>query len=110
MPIELPASIAGYFTTANAHDPTAMLGVFARDAVVIDEKKERRGHAAIGAWKTASIEQYRPHADPVSIRRSGEEVVVMAVVSGDFPGSPVVLHFTFHLAGNLIDKLEITAP
>ncbi|WP_428565129.1 MAG: nuclear transport factor 2 family protein [Solidesulfovibrio sp. DCME] len=110
MPIALPTAIAGYFTAANSHDATAMLPCFAEDAVVIDEKRERRGHAAIGAWEKETSEQYQPHVEPVSVQLSGEEAVVMATVSGNFAGSPVPLRFAFRLTGGLIGRLEITAP
>ncbi|UJX42129.1 nuclear transport factor 2 family protein [Desulfovibrio sp. JY] len=110
MSIELPTAIAGYFTAANAHDATAMLRFFTQEAAVIDEKEERRGHAAIGAWEKETYEQYQPHAEPVSVQRLGEEVVVMAAVSGNFAGSPVTLRFAFRLTGGMIGRLEITVP
>jgi ketosteroid isomerase-like protein len=110
MSIELPTAIAGYFTAANAHDATAMLHFFTQDAAVIDEKQERRGQAAIRAWEEETYEQYQPHAEPVFVQLSGEEAEVMAVVSGNFPGTPVTLRFAFQLTGDLIGRLEITVP
>lgn len=108
MSIELHAAIEGYFAAANAHDAEAMLRVFAPDARVVDERKDRCGHEAIRTWETETFVQYQPYHEPLSVEQVEDETVVMAQVSGNFTGSPVVLRFRFHLTGNVISRLEIT--
>ncbi len=110
MSLTLHPAIAAYFAAANAPDTPALLGAFAPDAVVIDEQRERRGHAAIGAWERESWEMYQPQAEPLAAEAAGQETVVTARVSGNFPGSPTELRFAFRLAGEAIARLEITVP
>jgi len=47
-PINLPSSIAAYFEAAT-RDPDRVAQCFTERAVVIDERRERRGRAAVRA-------------------------------------------------------------
>jgi ketosteroid isomerase-like protein len=107
MPIELPEAIAGYVTSANAHDAEACARYFAEDAVVHDEGQDRRGIAAIRAWKEEVSRKYRPIMKAIDVTEAHGKVVMTAEVSGDFKGSPVALHFAFTLRGNKIARLDI---
>ncbi|WP_353119210.1 nuclear transport factor 2 family protein [Nitratidesulfovibrio sp.] len=109
MTLNLPPAIAGYFAAANAHDGAAMVRHFAPDALVIDEQRERNGHAAIREWEEETYTQFHPRIEPQSVESYADETRVMGTVSGNFPGSPVVLRFVFRLSGGLITRLEITA-
>lgn len=112
MPLDLPSCIARYFAAENIHrenvpDPGALADCFAEDAVVRDEGREMTGLAAIAAWKAASRQKYRYSIEPLeSVARDGK-VIVTGKVTGNFPGSPVDLHFAFTLQGDRIAALEI---
>jgi ketosteroid isomerase-like protein len=103
----LPDAIAGYIASANAHDTQAVAAWFTPDAVVKDEGQDRRGLAAITAWKEEVTRKYRPLTQPLGAETTGEKTVVRARVSGDFPGSPVELRYAFTLHGGKIARLEI---
>jgi ketosteroid isomerase-like protein len=107
MPTTLPKTIAAYFAATNARDTAAVVACFAPDAVVVDERREMRGRAAIRAWRERTFGQYRYTSDVIDATAAGERIVVTARVAGDFPGSPVDLHFAFALAGDQIAALEI---
>jgi hypothetical protein len=107
MPTTLPKTIAAYFAATNARDTAAIVACFAPDAVVVDERREMRGHAAIRAWRERTFSQYRYTADVVDATAAGERIVVTARLAGDFAGSPVDLRFAFTLASDKIAALEI---
>lgn len=100
----LPASVARYF----ANDDS-LAGAFTDDAIVVDEKHEHRGRAAIAAWKAASHAKYNSTAEPLRSIADGDLITVTARVTGTFPGSPIELRFRFTMRGDLdlIRRLEI---
>jgi ketosteroid isomerase-like protein len=106
--IALPTPIASYFAadTANAE---AVVRCFSEDAVVVDEDRTHRGPAAIARWKADATAQYQYTSEPLSVEASGRETIVIARVTGNFPGSPVTLRYRFTLAGDAIARLEITS-
>lgn len=107
MTLELHPAIEAYFRSSNDNDSDGLLRAFAPDAIVVDEQAERHGHEGILHWSQEVHAKYRPLAKPLAVARIGEESVVTASVSGNFPGSPVDLRFTFRLEGERIIRLEI---
>ena len=100
----LPPPIATYFA---AEDGAAFAAAFAQDAEVLDEGQTHRGPEEIRAWWQAAKAKYHHTATPLELTEIGGKTVVRARVSGDFPGSPVVLRFTFGLHGVQIRDLSI---
>ena len=80
---------------------------FSPDAVVIDENRSHRGHAAIQLWMEESARKYSFVAEPFDVTDEGTQTVVTAHVTGNFPGSPVDLRYRFALEGGKITSLEI---
>ena len=107
-PIDLPPPIAAYFA-ADTSDANAVARCFSETAVVIDERREHRGRAAIARWKAEATAKYHYTSEPLAVDASGPTVTVSARVTGDFPGSPVELQYRFTLERALIARLEITA-
>ena len=107
-PVDLPAPIAAYFTT-DAADAGGVARCFTENGVVIDERREHQGRQAIARWKTEATAKYHYTSEPLTIDVSGADAIVMARVSGAFPGSPVELRYCFALEGDKIARLEITA-
>ena len=105
----LPAAIAGYIAAANAGDTDAVAACFTEGAIVKDEGQERRGIAAIVAWKEEVTLKYRPTAQVIRAETINGIDVVTASVSGDFPGSSVELRYAFTMDGDKIARLDITA-
>lgn len=108
MHINLPQPVAAYIAAENAHLPDAVAACFTEGATVRDEGKTVTGSAAIRDWKRATSEKYSPTITPVSARQDADTCTVAAQVSGNFPGSPLDLTFTFTLNGNRISTLAIT--
>ncbi|MFN6997465.1 MAG: nuclear transport factor 2 family protein [Aquincola tertiaricarbonis] len=104
----LPAPIADYFE-ADRRGPEAVAACFTPQAVVLDEGRTHQGREAIRAWKQAASSAYRYEVRPLSLTAAAGEQVVLARVTGTFPGSPVDLRYRFRLADGRVAALEITA-
>ena len=107
MATPLPTAVADYFAAKNRHDIDAMLASFSADAVVKDEGKEHHGSAAIRSWMEDTTRKYRVTVEVVEGAGNGDAWRVAGLVSGNFPGSPATLHYSFTLAGDGIGGLEI---
>ena len=103
----LPPPIAAYFAADAARDAAGLGALFAPDAEVHDEGATHRGPDTIRAWWQAAKARYNHTALPLDQRSDGAKIVVRARVSGDFPGSPAVLDFSFGLAAARIRDLRI---
>lgn len=102
----LPEPIAAYFD-ADQHDGRAVAECFAPDGCVRDESNTYLGIAEIKAWKDASSAKYTYVAQPRTVETLDRSYVVTSEVSGNFPGSPVDLRYTFVLERGKIASLEI---
>ena len=107
MSISLPAPIDLYFSSENAHDPTAIDRCFANDGIVRDEGKTIEGLAAIKAWRIETGKKCDHTVEPFAISERNEKLIVSGKVSGNFPGSPVKLDHIFEIKGDRIVSLEI---
>jgi hypothetical protein len=103
----LPRPIATYFAADRANDLDALSQVFADDALVHDEAHDYRGIAAIRAWKHESQETYQYTVEVLDATVAAPSTVVRARLTGNFPGSPAELTYTFTLANDKITTLEI---
>ncbi|MEW6016793.1 MAG: nuclear transport factor 2 family protein [Pseudomonadota bacterium] len=104
---DLPPPIAAYVAANARLDGAGMLAPFAADAVVVDERRTRRGRDEIEAWIETATLAARAVFTPDAWRAEGETVVVEGVTEGDFPGSPLRFTFRFTLADGAISALEI---
>lgn len=107
MALDLPKAIELYFTTENSDDATVIPRCFTPDAVVHDEERDIRGLRAIAEWKASSRAKYQHSIEPLRVSQKGGRTVVVGKVTGNFPGSPVDLDFSFGLTDGLISSLEI---
>jgi hypothetical protein len=107
MDITLPAPIGIYFASENAHDPSAIDTCFAADAIVRDEGRTIKGIATIKAWRVETGEKYRHTVEPLSLSLQDGRVVVLSMISGEFPGSPIRVEHIFEIDGDRIISLEI---
>ena len=97
-------TIERYFVLAADPDLRAYFAQFADDVVVEDEGHLYHGIDAIRGWRTS--------VPPVTYDVRSVEPVdgghrALALISGDFPGSPVTLAFAFTLEGGRIRTLTI---
>ncbi len=102
MSLPLPEPVAAYFAAHSAAD------CFAENAVVHDEGGTHQGRAAIRQWREETTSKYNFTSLPLSVERKDDECLVSARVSGNFPGSPLELKYSFRLTNDQIVELSIS--
>ena len=103
---ELPPVIAEFFEATNRREFADFLSLFTADAHVNDEANDFHG-AEIADWIHRATADAKPIAEVTSVTRDGDQWVVTAQVSGNFPGSPIPLHYSFTLKDSKIASLFI---
>ncbi|MFB2553496.1 nuclear transport factor 2 family protein [Ensifer soli] len=103
----MPDTVNRYFHADRDNDVDALLETFAAEAVVEDENASHRGTTAIREWWLAAKTATRYVAKPLESAMDEDTVRVRAQVSGQFPGSPVMLTHAFAIKDNKIVRLEI---
>lgn len=88
--------IDSYFQRADGPDPEDYLHLFAPTAVVEDDGHRHTGIDAIRTWRSSTIPARFDVLD-VSV---GKAATARARISGEFPGSPVVLVHRFEFDGD----------
>lgn len=106
---KLSPLLAAFVAAKNAHDSAAFAACFSPDAVVRDEGRTHRGHPAIKAWFEEAARKYRTRMTVTGIEPGKDRIVLTAMVSGDFPGSPFPFNYHLTLKDGLIAALKINA-
>lgn len=101
--------VQAYFEADTSKDVEALVRLFAPDGVVGDEGGTHTGYHAIAAWWRDAKAKYQYVLEPLEASEDGDRTQVRARVTGQFPGSPATLTFSFELAGDQIARLEIGA-
>jgi SnoaL-like domain len=107
MSMRLPAPIERYVQIANSDNPDAAQECFAADAIVRDEGRTYDGLTAIKTWMAATKKKYGHTTAPLELAERSGKSVLKAQLTGDFPGSPITLNFSFRLVDGRIRALEI---
>ena len=105
--MHLPPSIDLYVKAENAGDVESLSECFAHDAIVRDESHTYEGLAAIKEWKAETKKKYNHSVEPLEVAQRDGKTVLKAEITGNFPGSPVTLEFSFVLDDGKIASLEI---
>jgi hypothetical protein len=106
MTIQLPDPIERYVQIANSGSAEAA-ECFAPDATVYDEGQTYEGAAAIKNWMAATKRKYGHTVAPLELAARDGRSVLKARLTGNFPGSPITVNFSFVLADGKIRSLEI---
>lgn len=106
MNTELAPVIAAFFHASNTREFSDFLSLFTPDAHVNDEANDHYG-AEIAQWIDRATADTKPTADVTGITGDGEQFIITAEVSGNFPGSPVQLRYDFTLKDGKIATLLI---
>ncbi|MDI9870665.1 nuclear transport factor 2 family protein [Flectobacillus roseus] len=104
--MNLPNVIVDLTKAQNNFDSVAYANCFSENATVFDEGKNHNGKTEIQEWIKKANEEYQAVMKPVEY--SAKEEVLKAEVSGNFPGSPIVLSYHFSFQNGLIESLKIT--
>ena len=107
MSIQLPDPIDRYVQIANSGKAEAVPECFAPDAIVHDEGQTYEGVAAIKSWMAATKKKYGHTITPLELAERGGRSILKARLTGNFPGSPITVSFSFVLADGKIRSLEI---
>jgi hypothetical protein len=102
MSLTLHPVIEAYLRSESDDGTDALEQVFSATAVVKDEGRLIEGIAAIKNWKQDTKQKYQFTVVPL-----GSRVVVAVRLTGNFPGSPIVVNYTFGLQDGKIQTLEI---
>ncbi|KAB8038532.1 nuclear transport factor 2 family protein [Janthinobacterium aquaticum] len=103
--LTLPEPISTYF--ASEHDSEALKQCFKDDAILKDDGHTYEGIDTITAFLAAASVKYNATTVPFDMKNNDGFHVVMAKVTGNFPGSPANLSYRFGLDHGLIESLEI---
>jgi hypothetical protein len=109
MTITQPTPVATFIKARLAADIDTQLATLAPDAVVHDDGNRYDGIAAIKGWMTRTKSAYTIAYTVGDTTATGDDTDVAIEIAGDFPGSPVPLHWTFTVAGDHITALTIAA-
>lgn len=104
--MNLPKVIADLVKTQNNFDSVAYANCFSETAVVFDEGKTHNGRKEIEDWIEKANKDYQATMKPLEY--STTEEILKAEVSGNFPGSPIIMSYHLKLNDGLIQSLKIT--
>src|SRR4029077_17110839 len=97
MSISLPKPIAEYFAAEQAGDAAQLARCFVSGGAVHDEGGTFTGTVAIERWTAAARAKYHHHCAPISATVRDGAPIVVGLVAGDFPNSPIELDHIFRL-------------
>lgn len=104
--MNLPKVIADLTQAQNNFDSLAYSNCFSETAVVFDEGKTHTGKMEIQQWIKKANEEYQTVMKPLEYSATKE--ILKAEISGNFPGSPIVLSYHFELKDGFIQSLKIS--
>lgn len=107
MSLQLPEVVETYFDISNGGDASRLEACFSANATVTDEKRTHEGIEAIKSWKREARQTFTYQVEPIEVSHDEGTLTVTARVTGNFPGSPVMLDHTFTLEEGRIGSLEI---
>lgn len=106
--MNLPKVVQDLVTAQNNFDSAAYANCFSETAEVFDEGKTHRGKKEIEHWIEDANTRYKAVMQPVDFKENGRLSFLKAEVSGNFPGSPIMMTYHLQIADELIHSLKIT--
>jgi len=103
--MNLPKVVEQLVKTQNDFDSAAYAQCFTETAVVFDEGKIHIGRKAIEQWIDKANQDYQAIMKPVEY--SEKEQTLTTEVSGNFPGSPIMMKYYYEFENGLIKALKI---
>ena len=107
MALNVPEPVAAYLAAEEAKGADALSRCFTEDGTVHDEGQDYHGRDSIRQWKQEVDTKYRYVLQTVNAQTHGDKVTVRALLTGEFPESPVELDHIFKLFNDKIASLEI---
>jgi hypothetical protein len=106
--MELPKVLIDLVAAQASYNSVAYAKCFTETAVVYDEGKMHNGRKEIEKWISDANKNYKSIMKPISFEKNEDQSILKAEVSGNFPGSPIVLSYRLNIIGNQIQFLKIT--
>ncbi len=103
--MNLPQVLTDLINAQNSLDSVAYAHCFSETAVVFDEGKTHIGKTAIKNWIAKANDTYQTVMKPIDY--SETQQTLEAEISGNFPGSPLVLTYQFECKEGQIQSLKI---
>jgi len=103
--MNLPKKIADLVTAQNNFDSSAYADCFSETAVVFDEGHTHNGRKEIEKWIEKANQTYKAVIKPIEYSTTNQ--TLSAEISGNFPGSPLVLTYHFEFTDGQIQSLRI---
>ena len=94
--------------TGDGADSEAVSQCFSETAVVNADGHTYAGRATIKQWCADVFAKYNATNEPFACEQKDGRFIVTCHVSGNFPGSPIDLRFSFKLEADKIDSLEVS--
>jgi ketosteroid isomerase-like protein len=108
MSIPETSVITRYFAADARRDIDALVVLFTKEAVVVDEGQTYHGTSEIRGWQDGAASRYQYTTEVIGSERIGEEsYLVTGRLTGNFPGGTAELKWRFTVQGDLISRLEI---
>ena len=101
----LPKVVASLIEAQNNFDSIEFSKCFAETAIVQDEGHKYNGRKEIKSWIEGANDTYRTIMQPVEYLEDSQRL--KAEISGNFPGSPLVLTYQFDIKDDQIHSLKI---
>ncbi|MFD2101156.1 nuclear transport factor 2 family protein [Flagellimonas iocasae] len=105
--MNLPKVLTELVKAQDNFDSTSYANCFAETAVVVDEGKTYNGKNEIKSWIEKANKEYQVTMKPLEYSETTE--ILTAEVSGNFPGSSVILSYNLNFKNELIQSMRITS-
>ncbi|SFC65657.1 hypothetical protein SAMN05421747_11792 [Parapedobacter composti] len=106
--MNLPKVITDLVKAQDNFDSVAYANCFSDTAVVFDEENTYNGRKEIENWIANANEQFKTLMKPINFVAEEKTSILSAEISGNFDGSPIVLHYHFEIIDEQIQSLKIT--
>lgn len=105
--MNLPQVVKDLVNAQNNFNSTAFANCFSETATVFDEGKNYTGKKEIQNWIEKASKEYNAVMKPLGFGGDAETGTLKTEVSGNFPGSPLVLTYNLEFKDNYIQSLNI---
>lgn len=102
---EIPQVVAQLIEAQKHFDSNAYASCFTDTATVFDEGKNYSGRMQIREWIEKANQEYKISMTPLEYSETDQ--TLKAKVTGQFPGSPIVLKYQYEFSDGLIQSLKI---
>ncbi len=100
-------TIVHYVEANNSGNKIKLIGLFTRDALVVDEGKDYNGIDAIKMWRKKMNATYDVMLEIIGGLKVTNGTLVDMLCTGDLPGSPLIIQHHFIVKNQFISFLKI---